>query len=193
MKNNFTIVFGRWLPLAVGLTVVILFVYAAVQQSYRQSANDPQIQLAEDVGGLLNAGTPIQYFGSKTPSDFSKTLAPFMVIYDGKGNALTGTSLLNGKLPTLPAGVFASVTRLGEDRFTWEPVKGIRMASVVLGYKSSATTSGFVLVGRSLREVEKRESTLTELAEISWMLALGLSYLVTYFDIKFKNRGNSIT
>ena len=37
-----------WLPLAVASTGMCLLVYATVQQNYRQSLNDPQIQMAED-------------------------------------------------------------------------------------------------------------------------------------------------
>jgi hypothetical protein len=40
--------FLRWLPLAVAITILAGLVYATVQQSLRQGANDPQIQLAED-------------------------------------------------------------------------------------------------------------------------------------------------
>ena len=46
--NFFVRVFLKWLPLGVAVTLVCALIYATVQQNYRQSANDPQIQMAED-------------------------------------------------------------------------------------------------------------------------------------------------
>jgi hypothetical protein len=40
--------FSIALPILVAGSVIMLVAYAAIQQSYRQSANDPQIELAED-------------------------------------------------------------------------------------------------------------------------------------------------
>ena len=41
-----------WLAIAAATTVVCGLVYLSVQQVMRQSANDPQIQIAEDAGSL---------------------------------------------------------------------------------------------------------------------------------------------
>jgi hypothetical protein len=49
-----------WFVLAVVTTVLSGLIYLAVQQSYRQSANDPQIQMAEDGAAALENGSPIQ-------------------------------------------------------------------------------------------------------------------------------------
>ena len=35
-----------WIPLALVVTVVVGLVYVTVQQNFRQTANDPQIQMA---------------------------------------------------------------------------------------------------------------------------------------------------
>jgi hypothetical protein len=37
------------LAAAIIITVVMLLIYACVQQSYRSSANDPQLQIARDL------------------------------------------------------------------------------------------------------------------------------------------------
>jgi len=42
-----------WVPLAVVATVMAGMVYGVAQQVLRQSANDPQIQLAGDVADAL--------------------------------------------------------------------------------------------------------------------------------------------
>ena len=40
----------------IGVTVAFGTLYAAVQQDYRQSANDPQIAMAEDAANALKGG-----------------------------------------------------------------------------------------------------------------------------------------
>ncbi len=49
MARRSTVVLRLWLPIAVALSAVTFLLYAAVQQELRLSANDPQIQLSEDL------------------------------------------------------------------------------------------------------------------------------------------------
>ena len=42
-----------WVPLTIGTTLLCGLVYLATQQSIRQGANDPQIQMAEDAAAAL--------------------------------------------------------------------------------------------------------------------------------------------
>ena len=46
----------------------------------------------------------------------------------------------------------------------------MRIATVVVGY--TGTKPGFVLAGRSLREVEKRESQVEMEVEVAWIITL---------------------
>ena len=43
----------KWLPMALVVTALCGVVYAAVFRNIRQSANDPQIQMAEDAAALM--------------------------------------------------------------------------------------------------------------------------------------------
>ena len=45
------------------------------------------------------------------------------------------------------------LARRGEDRLTWQPEPGVRSATVVVHYQGAQ--AGFVMAGRSLREVGK--------------------------------------
>ena len=85
-------------------------------------------------------------------ADMAKSLSTFLAIYNATGTPIGSSVSLDGKLPVPPSGVFDSVKLHGEDRFTWQPKPGLRLAAVVTQY--SGPQSGFVLVGRSLREVE---------------------------------------
>ncbi len=46
-------VFSKGLPFAVAVTGFCLLAYVTVQQSLRQGANDPQIQMAQDAVAAL--------------------------------------------------------------------------------------------------------------------------------------------
>lgn len=172
-----------WLVLAVITTLMCGLVYVAVQQSFRQSANDPQIQLSQDAASLLNTGvTPEAIkFPQLSVSDdvvnLQESLAPFFLIADENGKTVAGNGFLNGELPDLPIGVYDFVKNHGEDRVTWQPQADVREAAVVTSYKNG-DKSGYVVVGRSLREVEARESQLRQEVLLAWFVAVSISLVL---------------
>ena len=54
--NRLIGIFSHWLPIGFVIFGVCGILYAAVQQSYRQSLNDPQIQLAEEFSAEPDSG-----------------------------------------------------------------------------------------------------------------------------------------
>ncbi len=70
------------------ITGVCATIYWAVQQNYRQTANDPQIQMAEDASNSLSSSGKVGDFNTEIKIDISKSLAPFVIIYDVKGNPI---------------------------------------------------------------------------------------------------------
>lgn len=168
-----------WIPLALAVTIVCALVYVVVQQTYRQGANDPQVQIAKDSAMYLAKGYDPQ---SMVPTgnliDVSKSLAPFIIIYDESGKVISTSVELEGKTPEIPAGVFDVVRKTGESRFTWEPKAGVRSAVVVVPYGGSK--QGFVLSGRSLEEVEKRTFRLHIMVALAWLATLGATFIATF-------------
>jgi hypothetical protein len=144
-----------WLPLAALAVLVAGMVYLTVQQSYRAGANDPQIQMATDARNALENGAAPQSLVPSTQLDIARSLSPFLVIYDAHGQVQAASATLHGQPLTLPAGVFANATSLQTDKITWQPEPGVRNAIVVMPY-----SSGYVMAGRSLTQVELRESNL---------------------------------
>ncbi len=150
------------------VSLIFLTMYVAVQESERQAANDPQIQMAEDAASALNAGETL---GAVVPGeriDVLKSLAPFIEVFDNAGKPVISSGYLNNVMPTLSSGVFDYVRNRGENRFTWQPESGVRDAAVMTRFNS-----GFVLVARSLREVEKRESRLLLEVFAGWVILWG--------------------
>lgn len=166
----------RFLPLAFIATVLCGLVYLAVQQSLRHGANDPQIQMAEDAAAELGMGISTQAVVPSGTVDVTQSLAPYLVIFDDSGHPIAGNGILEGALLHLPSGVFDYVRNVGEDRFTWQPRPDVRSAVVLVRVHKSST--GFVMVGRSLREVEIREDQAELEAAAAWIfLIIGIFIL----------------
>jgi hypothetical protein len=165
-----------WLPLAAVTTLLCGLVYLVVQQSLRWGANDPQIQMAEDAATALYAGGIPESMLPAGHVEISTSLSVFMVIYNDKGEPLVSSGFLHGNAPLLPPGIFDYTRQNNQDRVTWQPESGVRIAAVVVAY--GGAQPGFVLAGRSLREVEKRESQIEQLAGIAWSVTLAVSLVV---------------
>jgi hypothetical protein len=155
-----------WLPVAVAVTGLAALVYGAVQQDMRQSANDPQVQLAEDAATQLDAGAlPSSVVPSMTV-DIGRSLAPFVMVFDATGSPVASSAQLHGRQPPFPTSVFDAAHE-GQDRVTWQPEPGVRSAVVVESWHG-----GFVVAGRSLRLVEERADHILQLTIFMWLLTL---------------------
>lgn len=170
-----------WLPLMLVTTILCLLVFVAVQQSLRQNANDPQIQMAQEAAEALNRGASFDSLTGSAKINIATSLRPFIIIFPDTGNRPVSSGLLHNKIPVPPAGVFEYVRHHGENRITWQPEKGIRIAAVMLNFKGNY--SGIVLAGRSLREVEKRIRKIEIYTAAAWIVTL----LVSLFIISFSD------
>jgi len=178
LKNwNVKAIVQHWLLVAIVVTGLIGLLYIAVQQNLRQGANNPQIQMAEDAAAKLVAGQSVQNIVPSEKVDIAKSLAPYLIIFDANGNPIASSAQLDGQTPSIPSGVFDSVRQNGEDRITWQPQTGVRSAVVVTQFKG--LTSGFVLAGRSLREVEKREDDILLILVAGWLVMILATFVAT--------------
>ena len=105
------------------------------------------------------------------------------MIYNATSTLIGSSALLNGKNPSFPTLVFNYVRTHGQWRQTWQPAPGVREAVVVAPY--SGTSSGFLVVGRSLKEIEIRENQTLLLSGLAGIIALVLTFIVMLF---FTNR-----
>ena len=169
----------QWIPLAALAAATCGLVYLVPQQMLRQSANDPQIQMAEDAAAALARGEPMSSLVPSTSVEISQSLAPFVMIFDDAGLVLASSARLHGQTPILPLGLLDFVKAHGEDRVSWQPESGVRMAGVIV-----RAPSGYVLAGRSLREVEMRESQVELLSGLG-LLATWAGLLVAVAVCEF--------
>lgn len=169
------------------MTLVCGLVYATVQQNYRQSLNDPQIQMAEDAAAQLDGGAaPDAVVPNTAKVNMAASLAPWLAVYDSSGQPIVSSGYLNNAMPSLPSGVFATSTwkQYAEDRiamqipsnetrFTWQPQPDVRQAVVLV----AASNGKYVAAGRNMREVEDREQVLTLMVAIGWATTIVASFI----------------
>lgn len=178
IKNlNVIRVLKYWLLVAIVVSGLCFLAYGLLQQDLRLNANDPQIQMAEDAAAQLAAGQSAQTIVPTNKVDIASSLAPYMIVFDANGKAIASSAILNGQTPTIPTGIFDHVRQGNEDRITWQPQPGVRSAIVVTQFKGAS--SGFVLVGRSLREVEIREDAMQQITLVIWLGLLVVTFMAT--------------
>jgi hypothetical protein len=155
--------------MAVIVTLVALMSYVVGQQVLRSTANDPQIQMAHDATFRLAAGADL-HIGGVDLVDPSRSLAPFLIVYDAGGRPISSSAVLDGRTPVPPAGVFSYTQAHHEERVTWQPRPGVRIAAVVVPF--GGDHPGFVLAGRSLAYVEASTQNLLLGAIVGWLALL---------------------
>lgn len=158
-----------FIPFFIVITLVSALLYVSVHHVIRAYANDPQIQIVQDISSYLSSGQSPQSILPPTKVDISKTLAPFVIIFDVNGKPIVSSGMLGKEIPKVPLGVFQYAAEHGENRLTWEPTKGVRIAAVVMRYQGKNT--GYVLAGRSLKEVEKQADQLLFQVALFWIIA----------------------
>jgi len=152
---------------AAAVTVLVGGGYVAAQQSLRHAGDHPQIEMARDAIGKLQAGASPTSVLPNTAVDLARSKDPYLIVIDEEGKVLATSVTLDGVQPVPPAGVFDYVRAHGEDTVTWQPAPGVRSAIVV-----DSWDHGFVVAGRSLQDTEDAESSLLDLALGGWVAAM---------------------
>lgn len=173
--------FIPWILSAVIVTCLCGLIGVVVQQSFRQEANDPQIQIAKEMSAafLNNQFTEETlkssfetFIPSKIQVNVETSLSPWIQIYDASRENLYSSAMTSDaqSTPRVPKGVFERVDKQGEVRMTWQPKKGIRQAIVVT--KFSGLRNGYIVAGRSLSEVESRIGSMFLLIGVGWFVVM---------------------
>ncbi len=181
--DNFKTTF-IFLLLVILATVLLGTVHLSVKQVYRSNANDPQVEVVEQVSGIIKQDIPLDaIIGQSEQIDLATNLGLFVMIFD-KDKKMVGSSMtLDGQVPTPPDSAFEGAKQPEGNRFTWQPKDDVRVAAVF----KAVDDKGYVLAGRSLKEVESREIELTRVVVIGWVISVVISLLLSLVP---KPRGN---
>ncbi len=183
--QNLQTVLDRYRVIAIFLVLVAIFSIVFISICYtgrlvlRQQANDPQVEVTEQVAGIIRQGAPLDAIvGAAQQIELNDSDALFVAIFDQDKNLAGSTALVNGQSISVPAESFDLAKAQGDYRFDLEVSEGRKMAAVIRPVDDTA----YVLAGRSLAEFEKRADTLSLPIWIGWgisvLLALVLSPLL---------------
>lgn len=166
--NRYLLISKNWLGYAAAVTLLCFLVYIIAQQNFRQSANDPLFQLAQDAVNAINKGEYPRLLTGTQQLDLASTLSPYVLIYDANGNAVGNNITLDGQIPKPPGGALNEARDNGVNPVTWQPRPGIREATVMM-----ATHRGYVVVaGRSLQTTEDHIARLGGQVLLGWIASL---------------------
>jgi hypothetical protein len=107
------------------------------------------------------------------------SLAPFVIVYDDNGKLLSSSGFLNNEVPVLPHGVLDYARANADDRITWQPASTTRIAAIIKHF--GGKTPGFIVAGRSMREIENRESQLLLMVAAAWVGLIVLSLITVFY------------
>ncbi len=161
-----------YITVAALITIIMLLIYAGLQQVYRTGLNDPQVQLVQDVCTQLETGKQVSEIIPGSAFDISRSIAPFITLYDAQGKPLRSNGLLNGQMPMLPQGVFEEVKKNGEYEVSWQPRSAVRMAMVI--NKVNGGVVQYVASGRSMQQVEKRIGNMSLMFFMAWLACIAV-------------------
>ncbi len=174
-----------FLTLAGIVTLVSITIYTVAQQVYRNSANDPQIEASEAISDIIKQGAPPEAITGQNSVEIEKSLSLFINIYDKDGKFLAGSGKLGAENATPPKSLFEQTNKKGSSLLTWQPKSGVRVATSI---KKLEDDKGYVLVGKNIREVEKRIKQLGAIVAISWALLIVMCAALTALLRKFSGQ-----
>ena len=154
---------------AVLLSLTMLLMYVAVQQNYRSAANDPQMQLARDIANDIRYTRTYRYY-LDSAVDPRQSLGTFMQLYNENGQLLYSGGTVNGKAPRIPKGVLHNAKQCIENAVTWQPTADVRLATVA--EYTTIPDIAYVVVARSLQEVENCEARLMQMIMLFWVIGI---------------------
>jgi hypothetical protein len=165
-------IFFHTITLGLVLTVWGTFAAMTIQGALRRSADQPQIQMAQDYAAALQSGSSLEETLPPVHVDIQRSLEPFAIFYNPEGQPVGATGHIDQNVPKPPAGVFAYLRTHATDKFTWQPQPGLRIAAVAR--RVDGPQPGFVLVGRSLQMTELETNTLRRGTFLTWFMLMGL-------------------
>lgn len=150
-------------------------------------ADEPQISMAQDTAKLISSGKNPNELANGV-IDMSNNMAPFIIIYDNFGKVIAGNGYLDSSIPQVPIGVLSAADNQKQNVVTWQPKKGVRIASV-----SVKVENYYVLSGRSLEKVENRINSFGKWLVLAWLVVIASLFALHRATKKKPKKENSAT
>lgn len=158
------------------ITVIFGAIFGTGQQVLRGDSDYPQVEVVQQVQGIIEQGVPLDVIvNSEEAINLEESMSLFVMIFDKDKNLVSSSAKIGEQSPTPPSESFDIAKSKGENKFTWQPQDGVRLAAVLKPVGDKA----FVLAGKSLKETDKRVQTLGVFTLIGWAVSIVLALLLT--------------
>jgi hypothetical protein len=155
---------------AVLFGLIVLLMYAAVQQACCTTANNQQRGVARDMNHIKYART-YHFLSDSGEVEVQQGHGTFMQLYNKNGQLIYSGGTINVKAPRLTAGVWDNARQQTESTLTWQPAPTMQLAAVAR--YTAMPDVAFVVVARSLQEVENCEIRLITMIILFWAVGCG--------------------
>jgi len=156
---------------AVLFSLIVLLIYAAVQQTYRMAATDPQTGLVRDRANDIKYSRTY-HFVENSDVNAQQSFSTFMQLYNKDGQLIYSGGTINGKAPHFSEGVLDNAKQFTAHAITKQPTSTMHLAAV-----ATCTTmpdAAFVVVARSLQETENCGIRLITMIILFWAVGCGI-------------------
>lgn len=166
--------FRVWLTIIGVFTIIIGGSYTMVQQSTRLSANDQPIALAQQIksSGIQAIPTHI------TDTAFDSNV--FAIVINDKYQVTGSSATLDGVTPVPPKGVLDFALSHLQNKITWQPKPGVRIAAYILTTFNNDGVPTYIVTGQSLKPYEDRINTYGSLALFAWITSFIWTSMVLF-------------
>ena len=150
--------------LVVGLIMCTFL--AAIQQSERLRANDNPAMIAHFIARDWDAARePAQSLDE--PHEIRGEYVTFTTIYDNNLHLIASDGILDGQPVLAPSGVLRAASPKHDNAITWQPVRGLRLATVVV-----KANNGYIVSAQNLRQTERRLERIILIVLTGYLLSL---------------------
>lgn len=171
-----------WLALVGTAALVLGAAYVMVQQSVRLSLNDAPQAAAQAAAQKIDDDIAPADIVPEEEVNLRTDSSVFLIITDSSGEVLASSAVLDDEAPTPAANVYAGADQQGKDSFTWQPKKGVRLATHILKYDQNG--GGYIIAGQSLKSTEERLQNYMSIAGLTWLAVVAWSAGVMFMPVK---------
>lgn len=161
----------QWLAIVGAATIIIMASYVFAYQSARSAANELPRIISSAVERQLKSGAAPADTVPPSDTNLRDLSNGFVIITDEKAQILTTSAKLDGKPAMPPTSSFVLAKKHGQNELTWQPTKGLRLATLIKPYENGDVKL-FIVSGQSLAETEKRLSSFIAVAILAWLATI---------------------
>lgn len=147
-----------WLIMMLSGALLVAYVFSATQLAARRQLDDALVNQLDSARAQLAAGAAASSVVPEYRLDPSVHTGQFVIVTNAKRVVLASGIELAGATPLPPENAFVAASERSPRLFTWRLKDDLPVAAAVAAFRSFSG-EGYVIVGRSLAEHQRRAAS----------------------------------